>query len=335
MGNQTEYKKSVLMFCANFFGYDKRIARALQDEGYAVDLFDERPGNGFVAKTCIRYRVSLYRPVIKRYIQSVIQQAGDRQYDYVLVVKGEGITEQAIAMLRAAYPEAKFVLYLWDSAANIPQCEERMKLYDRVLTFDPADAEKYAIPHLSIPYGMEYMQREEADRQDYDVAFIGTAHSVRPRVVKQIEQLCREHGRSCFVYFYSPHILVFLLNKLTNRDYRWIKKKDVHFKALSSRQVRDIYSRSKCVLDIEHPKQQGMTTRAVEMLALNKKIMTTNTRVQDAPFYHPNNICLIDRDNPQLDISFLDAPYVPVSEDVLEQYSPGRFARELMGEANV
>ena len=329
-GKEPVDKKSVLMFCPKFFGYDKRISQALQDEGYEVDLIDERPSNSFIAKACIRYNVGLYRFRIRKYIESLISRNQGKQYDYVLVVQGEAINEEAISLLREAYPNARFVLYLWDSVQNIPDCEKRMVLYDRVLTFDPADAEKYGMPYVSIPYGKEHINCEPASRFEYDVAFIGTAHSVRPRVVKQIQKQCKENGRKCFVYFYSPHILVFLLNKLTNPDFRWIRKSEIHFEALPSEEVCRIYNISKCVLDIEHPKQQGTTTRPVEMLPMKKKIITTNSRVYDFPFYNPNNFYVIDRDKPNIDISFFDSRYSPVDENILEQYSPSSFVKTLM-----
>lgn len=331
MNKGTAQKRSVLMICASFFGYDKRICRALQDEGYEVDLVDEKPNSSFVAKACIRYNVRLYRPAIRKYYEEIIGRNRQKKYDYILVVKGEAVNEEIIGLLRQAYPDAGFVLYLWDSVANIPDCEKRMKLYDRVLTFDPADAEKYGIPHVAIPYGEEHINCQRVGHFEYDVAFVGTAHSVRPRVVKQIQQQCLENGRKCFVYFYSPHILVYLLNKLTNRDYRWIKKNEVHFQALPPEEVCRVYNVSKCVLDIEHPKQQGATTRPVEMLPMQKKIITTNSHVRDFPFFNTNNYHIIDRNDPRIDASFFDTQYIPVDEEIVKQYSPSCFVKILMG----
>lgn len=324
--------KKVLMFCASFFGYDKRISSALEDAGYEVDLIDEKPSCSFIAKACVRYNVSLYRPVIRKYISSVITQREGKQYDYVLVVKGEAINEEAVALLRKAYPKAYFILYLWDSVANIPDCENRMALYDKVLTFDPVDAKKYKIPYISIPYGKENTWCEQTKMDcKYDIAFIGTAHSIRPRVVKQIEEICKAQGRKMFVYFYSPHILVYALNKLCNSSYRWIKMREVHFEALSNEEVCQIYRASKCILDIEHPKQHGTTTRPVEMLSMKKKIITTNTHVYDFPFYDSHNFYIIDREKPDVDISFLDSPYSPVDDEIVKQYSPSQFVKALMG----
>lgn len=53
----TEKKKSVLLLCADFFGYDKRIREAMQDAGYDVELVEEKPGRSVVAKSCIRFNV--------------------------------------------------------------------------------------------------------------------------------------------------------------------------------------------------------------------------------------------------------------------------------------
>lgn len=325
------HNKSILMICASFFGYDVRICRALQNIGYEVDLIDEKPNNSFIAKACIRYNVGLYRPAIRKYYQDFILQNQDKEYDYILVVKGEAINEEISGLLRDAYPNAHHILYLWDSVANIPDCEKRMKLYDRVLTFDPKDAQKYQIPYLPIPYDEMSFSYAQASEYRYDVAFIGTAHSVRPRVIKQIQKQCESLGRTCFVYFYSPHILVYLFNKLTNRDYRFITLKDIHFQALSAEEVCQIYNVSKCVLDIEHPKQSGATTRPVEMLPMRKKIITTNRYVEDFPFYNNSNYSIIDRNAPKLNEAFLDLPYVPVEETLIQSYSPREFATRLLG----
>lgn len=328
--------KRILMFCPRFFGYDARIAEALRAAGHSVDLFDERCSDGFVGKSCIRFNVKAYYPVIRRYIKGVIDENRDKQYDCVLVVKGEGITPQAIALLRQAYPGAKFILYLWDSVDNIRDCERRMPLYDRVLTFDPVDARRFNIPFLPIPYGRQYARDsgEEPENYRYDLAFVGTAHSIRPRVVKQVAEECEKNGRTCFTYFYSPHVLVYLFNKLTNPDYRWITRREVHFTPLPEERLLEIYRESRCVLDIEHPGQHGATTRPVEMLPMRKKIITTNTELRDFPFFNENNFCIIDRDDPKIRDSFFEKPYVPTDDEIMRRYSPEAFARAIIAESD-
>jgi len=192
------------MFCPSFFGYDKRLANAIRNEGYEVDLYDERPNNGFIAKVCIRYSVRMYRPITKGYYQQIIQKLGNASYDYVLVVKGEAVSEDIVGLLRETYPAAKFILYLWDSVVNIPDCVKRISLFDKVLTFDSNDARKYGLQYLPLPYDEGSFSYAACDTYKYDAAFIGTAHSVRPRAVRQIQEICQQQGQLfCLLLFSS------------------------------------------------------------------------------------------------------------------------------------
>ena len=323
--------KKVLMFCPTFFGYEKRLQNALSDNGYEVDLYDERPSNGFFGKTFIRLGFKIYRPVVKKYVERIIAENKDKDYDYILVVKGEVLWNYELTLLRKAFPNATFVLYLWDSVINTRNCEKNMPLYDKVLSFDPEDAKRFDIPFLPIPFGKEY-NYEKADNYEYAAAFIGTAHSVRPRVVKAIKAQLEAMGEKCFTYFYSPHIMVYLLNKLTNPDYKYLPLKEVHFKPISSNEVSDVYNKTKCVIDIEHPRQNGTTTRPVELLPMKKKIITTNSYVKNFKFYNDNNFLIIDRNNPKIDKAFLEADYEPVAQDIIYEYSPERFVKTLLGD---
>lgn len=321
--------KSVLMFCPNFFGYEKRLADAISQEGYDVDLYDERPNNGFFCKVFLRLNFKPYKAVVRKYIKKIIAENEGKHYDYVFVVKSEAAGKKELELLRQTYKDATFILYLWDSVENVPDGEKKIALYDKVFTFDPNDAQKYNIPFLPIPYGKEYSQAEQSEAYKYDVAFIGTAHSVRPRVVKAIKKQCEDMGKKCFYYFFSPHIFVYLFNKLINRDYKYISLKEVNFKGLTSKEVCEIYNSSQCVLDIEHPRQKGTTTRPVEMLPMKKKIITTNTHVKDFEFYNENNFMIIDRDNPVIDEAFFAKAYIETSKEVVEKYSPKAFAKTL------
>ncbi|MBE6718760.1 MAG: hypothetical protein E7574_05865 [Ruminococcaceae bacterium] len=324
-------QKSILIFCPTFFGYENRMAEAFRDEGFEVCLYDERPSRSFICKAALRLNLKFYKPVVRNYLKKIIKENKDKQFEYVFVVKSESFGEKEVAMLREAYPEAKLILYFWDSVANVPDGEKKIALYDRVLTFDPNDSEKYNLPFLPVPYGKEYTKAKEIEKYEYDVAFIGTAHSVRPRVVKQIKEQCEQMGKKCFTCFYSPHIFVYLLNRFTNKDYKYISRKEINFKSLSTQEVCDIYNSSRCVMDIEHPRQNGITTRPIEMLSMKKKIITTNPYVKQFDFYNENNFLIIDRNDPKIDKSFFETEYLPVDEEVLYKYSPKKFVETILG----
>lgn len=329
-----ENKKSVLMFCPKFFGYEKRLADAIREEGYIVDLYDERPNNGFFCKTFLRLNFKFYKPVVRKYISSVIEERKDKNYDYVLIVKSEAAGEKEIEMLRRAYPNAKFILYLWDSVANVPDGEKKLSLYDKVLTFDPVDADKYSIKLRPLFFSNEYETQSQTDRQDYlyDFAFIGTAHTNRALVVKKLAQDCQRRGTNYFSYLFLPHKMVYLYNKLTNKDFKNVSLKDIKFESITPKEITEVYKKSRCILDVEHIKQRGLTMRTIEMLGMGKKIITTNNYIKSYDFYNENNIYLIDRNSPTVDENFWTSKYEPVPTEIFNRYKIKNFVRELFEE---
>ena len=244
--------KRILMFCPSFFGYDKKMAEALRNQGYEVDLYDERVSNHFLAKTCIRYDLKPFHPVSDRYVSRIITENTGKQYDFIFVVKGEGLTRKGLSMLRNAYPQAQLILYLWDSLDNIADGVGKLPLYDKVATFDPEDARQYSLHFRPLFYHKDFSQQAVPEDFDYDVAFIGTAHSSRPRIVKTLTAQCKQRGRKFYSYLFTPHYLVYFYNKLLNREYRNVKWSDLRTEPLPTQTVRKIYDTSRCVLDVEH-----------------------------------------------------------------------------------
>lgn len=333
MRNDILNNKRILMFAPNFFGYRESIAQELRQLGCNVDLYDERPNNGVFCKIMLRYHVRFYDGVVREYYRSVIAENAGKEYDYVFVIKSEAINEKIFAELRQAYPKARFILYLWDSVENVPDGKQKIRMYDRVLTFDPVDAKMYGLEFRPLFYLKTYEAApEESAEYTYDVAFIGTAHSARPRIVKQIEKQCTQWNGKCFHYLFLPHPLVFLYNKLLNWDYRGVRKQDIRFTPIPAEEIRAVYHKSKSILDVEHGAQRGLTMRTIEMIGMNKKLITTNKQICDYDFYDPNNICVIDRDDPVVTAGFLNSAFTPVQKEILQRYSLRAFVQEIFEE---
>lgn len=321
--------KRILMFCPCFFGYDKKIADALRGMGHEVDLYNERVSDNVIAKTCIRYNVKLFHPVLDRYVSRIIAENAGKQYDFIFVVKGEGLTRNGLSMLRNAYPQAKRILYMWDSLDNVCDGAGKLNLYDKVLTFDPQDAKNYGLHFRPLFYHKDFSGAQNITAFDYDIAFIGTAHSSRPRIVKALTAQCNKADRKFYSYLFTPHYLVYLYNKVLNREYKNIKWSDMRTQPLPAKTVREIYDATRCVLDVEHGKQRGLTMRTIEMLGMGKKVITTNALIAQYDFYNPQNFYIIDRADPVLDVSFLDTPYVPLDGEIQEKYSLNAFLKEI------
>lgn len=322
--------KKILMFGPSFFGYTECIADQLRSLGAQVDLYDERPNNGVVCKTMLRYNVRLYYPKVAAYYKSVAEANRDKDYDFIFVIKSEAIDKAILQMLRVHFPKAQCILYLWDAVANVPGGKEKLGIYDRVLTFDHVDAEDYKIPLRPLFFRKDYAASSTAKTDfAYDVAFIGTAHSIRPRVVQALDAICQKEGRKCFKFLFLPHIFVFFYNKLLNSAYRNVRKSDICFTPMKPEQIRAVYDDSRCILDVEHVAQRGLTMRTIEMIGMGKKLITTNTGIQKYDFYNPANICVIDRDNPAVPADFWDKQYTPIPQNIIDRYSLESFVREI------
>jgi len=90
---------------------------------------------------------------------------------------------------------------------------------------------------------------------------------------------------------------------------------------MNKEEILNIISKSKTVLDIQHPDQSGLTMRTIEMLGAKRKLITTNSNIRNYDFYRKKNIYIIDRDNPKLDKSFFQSNYKNLSKDVYQKYS--------------
>ncbi len=322
--------KKILMFGPSFFGYAECIAAHLRSLGAQVDLYDERPNNGVVCKTMLRYNIRLYRPKVAAYYKAVAEENRGQDYDYIFVIKSEAIDSDILRMLREYFPKAQCILYLWDAVDNVPGGKEKLRIYDRVLTFDHVDANTYGLPLRPLFFRQEYAPSvSETENFTYDVSFIGTAHSIRPKVVHAVEQQCLDESRTCFKYLFLPHLFVFLYSKLLNPAFRKVHIADIHFESISPAQIRQIYDASRCILDVEHIAQRGLTMRTIEMAGMGKKLITTNTGIQKYDFYNPNNICIIDRQNPRIPAEFWSSEYVPVPREIIARYSLDSFVRDI------
>jgi hypothetical protein len=74
-------------------------------------------------------------------------------------------------------------------------------------------------------------------------------------------------------------------------------------------------------VDIQHPKQQGLTMRAIEALGSRRKLLTTNASIRTYDFYSPENIRIIGRHGVALCPEFFKTPGVEVPELVYHKYS--------------
>ena len=319
-------------------GYPKGIIRQMEAMGLHVDYINDKPNDGFLCKTLGRLQIPFYLKVIDRYYDQKIEELKNNRYDYILTIRGEYTTIGALIRLKEVFPDARRILYMWDGLhkQNTKGIEKKWAYYDKVYTFDRIDyeADRDHLHFLPLYYYNEYLPQKIKDCSDptltYDVSFIGTGHADRVRIVKEVMRQCENGSKKTFSYVFMPHPLVFWKNKLFNHDFKTVSNSDIHYKMLPFETLYQTYADSKCVVDVENPGQHGLTMRTIEIIGLKRKFITTNRDIVHYDFYHPNNILVIDRSHPVVDLSFFDTPYQPLPAEIYEKYSLKNWIRQVL-----
>jgi hypothetical protein len=160
---------------------------------------------------------------------------------------------------------------------------------------------------------------------DYDVVFIGSAHTDRYIVGEKIREVADRLNLKSYFYYYAMGRIAFRLKKLIDKSLKQFDITKVSFDKLNHHQIIDFYKKTKSVLDINKPFQNGLTIRTFEVLASGRKLITTNSDIKNYPFYCPVNILVIDRENIRLDPDFFKTDFKELDEEVLYKMSLDSF----------
>jgi hypothetical protein len=233
--------------------------------------------------------------------------------------------------MRAALPSARFTLYFWDSYQNMPaDTLQKVPLFDRVLSFDPVDTT--ADPRLAyrpLFYLNEYAKLPDSPTDDIDLLFIGTVHTDRYAVLNRLKAALPSTIRFERV-LYFPSEWLYRSRKLTDAAFRSAHKNEFVFKSLSKDEVMALIARARIVVDIERPVQTGYTMRTLEMLGGRRKLITTNPKITEAAFFHPDNHLYIDREHPVIPDAFLASDWHAMDPDTVNRYSLDGWLAEVL-----
>lgn len=329
------FGKKILLFIPKGRGiYGSAISTELERMGAEVAVYDERPSTSTTSKIAVRLFKDFIQPYLYLYFRAVVKKHSEDDFDYVMVVRGEGFTPAIVRMLKDKYKKAIFILYLWDSLkknniANIFQ------FFDRKFSFDPMDVKNF--PELKLRplfYLPVFREKSAIELKPIDLVFIGTLHTDRYSFIKSIISLLSRYHLTSYFYLYFPSKLLFLKKKLTDPAFRNCSINDFYYKMLPSEQVASYITNAKASLDIEGIEQTGLTMRTIEVLGAKRKLITTNKTIELYDFYDSRNIQIVDRKNPQIDITFINSPYRELSNQIYHKYSLTGWTEDLFFENN-
>lgn len=325
--------KKVLLFIPYFFGYEVVIKRKIEELGAKVFLYNERSVKSAMSRALLKVVPCIFKAHSRKYFLGIMNMHEEEDFDYILIVRCDMMDKNMLQKLKEKYPQAKLCLHLWDSFGNVPGIREKLALFDMVTSFDKEDCKNNPILIFRpLFYADEFArQGKEKEEFQYDMSFCGTIHSDRYKVLKNVELQCKEKGLRFEKFYYLQSKFMFYFYKMTKREYRNALLSEFSLEKLSSGEIARIEGESRAVIDIQHPKQSGLTIRTIEMLGLGKKLITTNKDIVNYDFYMPENIQILDRDNPVIDASFFSKQYRNVSKEIYDKYSLETWIYDVLG----
>lgn len=298
--------KRILFISPRFFDYEEAIISAIEKNGAVVDFFDERPSNSNWTKGLIRVNSNFLKTKITKYYQNVLKQITGT-YDYFLLIKGESIPFFFLKELKKRQPKMERIFYMYDSVVEYPRAKELMRFFDKNISFEYQDAKKYNMHFRPLFYTEEYIVKTNKQDKLYDLCFVGSAHTDRLIVGESLREEAENLGLRTYFYYYTPNLLSFFLKRIFDKNMRSFALSKLSFTKLSQSDLLNLYTKSRVVVDINKPFQNGLGFRTYESLLSGAKIISTNKDYRNYSFYDENRIEIIDRLKPKVNLELLNS----------------------------
>ena len=322
---------NILLIAPKFYEYHVAIKFAIERKGYAVSFMNCRVSDNFIYKSALKIfpKLTSYFSTWFLWRNISFYKETEINFNKVLVIKGDGINKKLMQRIREIFPNSEFIYYSWDGVENFPDMKNLLPFFDRTYSFDPVDCQDFGMDYLPLFSSRAMIENPHSSDYDYDVSFIGALHSDRNLVVRKF---ARENKTlNIYMHVFSPGILQRLFCALSDISIIYSPANIKNF-SLTRDEYDKITDRSKAILDVEHPKQNGYTMRTIESLLAGRKLITTNQSIAQSDLYHPSRVMILDRNRPVLDVGFLESEFKKISLPERSKYSVDNWVDTIIGE---
>jgi hypothetical protein len=278
----------ILYIGIDFYDYAARISGAFERLGHTVD-FRAIEDRGFAAKSAKKLAGGLYTQRLRAYHRALIEESRAQRYDIVLFIQVHQFAHDELEALRAAQPQARFVLYNWDSLTT-HDYRPYLRHFDHVATFDPEDARAVAgvayLPLFAIPRFFEIDRAREPETDLYFIGAIGSMH--RFDALARLHAFCDGAGLSTHFHLVCSPLVKARLWR-TGRKLPGVTGQPIDFEAIIA-----ILQNARATFDFANHRQSGYTMRLIENMCAGVKIVTENPRIVTERFYREDRFLLID-----------------------------------------
>src|ERR1700759_2047384 len=141
MSSQLKDKK-ILFIGPKFHNYHELISDELTKMGAVVNFYPER-SYGITFKLINNFYPGYLKQFQATHYEKINQKTKTKSFDYLLVIRGYMMTETFVKDFRINHPNARLIMYQWDSERTNP-FSHLLPLFDDVLSFDFEDCKNNA-----------------------------------------------------------------------------------------------------------------------------------------------------------------------------------------------
>jgi len=301
-------KKKILFIAPVFHDYHILIVEKLTQMGAEVTFYPERDYS-------IRFKIinnffNHWLPFKQsKHYRKIVRQTASQEFDYLFVIRGYMITSEFVKQFKEYHPEAKTIMYQWDSDRTNP-FSSIVPLFDKVQSFDYEDCSNLNITYLPLFY-TEDVAIEASKKHDikYDFFLMGTYMPERYKaLVRFKEALNDSYSLKSFIYIPS--------SSLKKERLKGVKLDNslISTRHMSRDEYLETLNQSRVIVDVSNPRQTGLAMRIIEALASRRKILTVNKAILQDPYYNLNNIALFDPEHPEFDQRFVCSEFEGVAD---------------------
>jgi hypothetical protein len=310
-------KKKIVIVGPPSFGYLTKINEALTSFSgieSTIVLIDK---SSFKYKNLLHRllnsfsKVFLNKNLKKEYLNSFlinsIKKLGHQ--DVIFMIRPDLLSPKTLNFLKTQ--TQSLTAFYYDSTRRFPKKIDIINYFDTVYSYDKLDVETYNLKFLT-----NYIFDERENVNFEQLFFNISTFDYRYQSMEELANYIDEKK-------WSKEILIYGSNGLKSDSLTLIHEQ------ISVDVVADKINRSKIIIEIQRKEQIGLSFRVFEALGQRKKLITTNTDIVNYDFYHPQNILVIDEAAINIPEDFVNSPYIPISDKVLDKYRLRNWTKKL------
>ncbi len=219
-------------------------------------------------------------------------------------------------LFHPAWKEKDSYFFLWDPArcpryAPGADVLKLLKTQHKVYSFQQEDCDAFGLRFNSTMYAAPPPALYPPEPLRYDVLFLGVPKDRLP-LLRELHGQCLKLGLKT-----KFQIGLTFLDRIEpeqsegwNITREWTGYTDyLHW-----------VQQSRALLDIYQAIQTGYSLRVMEHIFFGKKLITNNALIEQAAFYHPNNIFLLQKDDINGLKDWLDLPFAAIADEIKAYY---------------